>query len=637
MYNSVQFFYKFLVGVFCVALLTLSNAKAQEDAPLSDRRVSYQLHVSLDEATRTFHGSGTMSWRNPDAVPVDSLQFHLYLNAFRDSRTTFMREMGESINESDAGGIELTQLESTDGTNLLSGLFYLRPGDGNPSDETVAAVVLAEPVMPGQEIELKVAFISKLPRIVARTGYEVRKDGSLFVMAAQWFPKFGFYEPPGHRYVPAESSRGRWSTHQFHANSEFYADFGSYDITIDVPEDFVVGATGVLTETEAVEGRRFDRYIAEDVHDFAWTASPAFLEYTDRWRNVSLRLLIQPEHRGQVTRHFDAARVALEGYDRLVGAYPYPVITLVDGLGDSNGMEYPTLILCGTSYGAPEWFRLTELLIIHEFGHQYFYGVLASNEAEEAWLDEGINSYVEGKVMDEHYGQGSVLDGVLPIGNADYHWITYAKDDPHRGALVTKSWEYSSRNEYGRVSYSKSATVLHALEGYLGSDVMLRLMRTYYEHWRFRHPTTRDFQAIAEEVSNQDLGWFFDQYVYGTAVVDYSVTEISSEEADDGSFLTTVEVSRLRDGVFPQTVMIEFENDSTEEYHWDGRTDTTFVVQGTVRARRAVVDPTFKVALDINRLNNGKAIGASSFFRNVMTERLTVFVQYFLRGMESLF
>jgi len=491
--------------------------------------------------------------------------------------------------------------------------------------------------MPGQEIELLVTFTSQLPKILARTGHLERYDGQLFVMAAQWFPKFGVYEVPGQRYVPADAPRGQWNTHQFHANSEFYADFGTYDVTIEVPEDFVVGATGVRVATEISDGRRTERYIAEDVHDFAWTASPVFLEHTETWRHVTMRLLILPEHRGQVQRHFDAARVALEGYDRLVGVYPYPVLTLVDGMGASNGMEYPTLILCGTWYGVPDWFRLTELVIIHEFGHQYFYGLLASNEFEEAWLDEGINSYVEGKVMDAHYGSGSVLDGSFPMGNAEAHRLIYAKDSPERGALVNKSWEYASGAEYARASYSKSATVLHTLEGYLGSDVMERVLRTYYERWRFRHPTTRDFRAVVEEVAEQNLEWFFSQYVYGTAVVDYAVTGVVSEEIQDGLYRTSVDVMRERDGVFPQMLRIHFADDSFEDYRWDGKSDTTFVVERAVPAERAVIDPDFSVTLDINRLNNGRSVRPSASFGNRGTARVMVFVQYALRVMESLF
>jgi len=204
-----------IFSVCLIALVLVHNGNAQH----SDRRVSYVLDVSLDSEARTLESTGKMVWRNPDAVPVDTLQFHLYLNAFRDEQSTFMRERGGRIALEDRGHIEITRLQTASGTELHGQLFFLHPDDGNVADRTVAAVVLPEPIMPGQEIELLVTFTSQLPKILARTGHLERYDGQLFVMAAQWFPKFGVYEVPGQRYVPADAPRGQWNTHQFHSNS----------------------------------------------------------------------------------------------------------------------------------------------------------------------------------------------------------------------------------------------------------------------------------------------------------------------------------------------------------------------------------------------------------------------------------
>ena len=612
------------------------------EAPVSEQRVSYVLHVALD-AEHRLTGSGTVTWRNPDAVPVDSLQWHLYLNAFKQARSTFLRQRpsdAAELERRDAWGrVDITSLEDGSGNNLLHSLTYLRPQDGNLSDETVAAVALPEPVMPGETITLTIAFVAQLPHIVARTGYVVRADGQPFVMAAQWFPKLGVYEVPGQRYVPQDVPRGRWYTHQFHANSEFYADFGTYDVTIEVPADYVVGATGVRTEEHREAGTKTVRYLAEEVHDFAWTASPAYLEATETWRHVELRLLLQPEHRGQAQRHFDAARYALEAFDNLVGPYPYTTLTLVDGIGASNGMEYPTLITCGTWYNLPTWIRALELVLIHEFGHQYFYGMLASNEAEEAWLDEGINSYVEGKVMDASYGQGSLFDlPGAPISMTDVHRLVYAKVAPERGALFTPSYAHASNGDYGRISYSKAAVVMQSLEGLVGWPVMQDILRTYYERWRFRHPTTRDFWEVAEDVSGMDLEWFTDQYVYGTAVVDYALAELEVAEPAGGGFEASVRAERLRGGTFPVTVRVNFADGTRQDFAWDGEArERTFTTHHSSPATSAIIDPDFRVPLDINRLNNGQAVNASYRFATRFTGVLTVWLQFALRVMESLF
>jgi hypothetical protein len=623
-------------GLCLLLLLGHGFAQAQpratvSDAPLSERRVSYTMDVTLNPDRRTVAGTQRLTWRNPDRVPVGELQFHLYLNAFKDRNSTFMRESGgshrgyEAKGDSTWGGIDVTKMQivntedgyNTPSTDLMPQVRYLQPDDGNPDDRTVMAVTLPRAVNPGETITLDVDFTARMPKIFARTGWEESDSGEPFFMVAQWFPKLGVYEVPGQRYVPADTTHGRWNTHQFHSNSEFYADYGVYDVTITTPTAYRVGASGILVREEEEQGTRTVRYLAQDVHDFAWTSSPDFLEYTDQWRHVSIRLLLQPEHEGQAMRHFSAVKAALERYDAWVGEYPYTTLTLVDAIGGANGMEYPTLITCGTAYMLPEWVRPLELVTIHEFGHQYFYGLLASNEFEEAWLDEGINSYFESRIMDEVYGSGTaVID--LPgfgMGDRQLHRVNYAKNNPNRGALFQRSWEYPF-GDYSKASYSKPATILNTLEQHLGWETMHRIWRTYYTQWRFRHPTTRDFIAVAESVSGQDLGWFFDQFVYGTAVVDYAVHVILNEEksgADDSTtvYESEVRIKRLGDAVFPQTIRFVFDDGTTEEQSWDGRDAwKRFTFEGPRRVVEAWVDPENKVLLDVNRLNNRMAAAA---------------------------
>ena len=635
------------------------------DEPLSERRVAYTMNVTLDPEARTVRGTERIAWRNPDAVPVGELQFHLYLNAFKSPQTTFMRESGGShrgFSASDSnrwGGVEITSMTvaasdaptlsatyQTDDGDLTDRITFIQPDDGNPNDQTVVSVPLPQPVQPGETIFLDVEFESKLPQIIARTGWQTKADGTPFFMVAQWFPKLGVYEVPGQRYVPADAERGQWSTHQFHANSEFYADFGTYDVTIEVPEGYLVGASGVRVSETASDGTRCLVYRADDVHDFAWTASPAFLEYTDTWRHVNLRLLLQPEHEAQAQRHFDAAKVALEKFDEWVGEYPYTTLTLVDGLGGSNGMEYPTLITCGTIYKLPSWFRPLEIVTIHEFGHQYFYGLLASNEAEEAWLDEGMNSYVETRIMDEVYGPGSAMDFPgLPLDDGPGQRTFYTKTAPSRGALFTKSWEYRF-GDYSKASYMKPATVMNTLERYLGWETMRRFLRAYYERWRFRHPTTRDLQDVAEEVAGEDLDWFFDQFVYGTAVVDYAIDDLQVRAIDppDGSagddrwYESEVRVQRRNDGIFPQTLQVRFADDSIEQLAWDGRAEwETFTFEKPTYVVDAYLDPENKVWLDVNRLNNRRATDDGNTFARKQQFKVVVWAQQLFYLIGSLF
>ena len=601
------------------------------DAPLSDRRVAYTINARLDPEAGTVAGTQRLAWRNPAPVPVEELQFHLYLNAFKPG-STFLRESGGAFRSSTLGRtprwgglvIERMQVAAPDAptpsatyraedNDLTGRIAFIQPDDGNPTDETVIRVPLPVPAQPGETVVLDIDFTATLPEIIARTGVASSPGSPPFFMVAQWFPKIGVYEVPGQRYVPADAPAGRWNTHQFHANTEFYADFGTYDVTLTVPEDYVVGATGLRTGERVEAGAKTVTYRADDVHDFAWTASPGFLEYTDTWRHVELRLLLQPAHEGQAARHFEAAKVALEKFDAWVGPYPYTTLTLVDAVGEANGMEYPTLITCGTVYMLPRWARLLELVTIHEFGHQYFYGMLASNEFEEAWLDEGVTSYLETRIMDEAYGPGSVLDlPGLRISDGGVQRLAYTKVAPSRGALFTNAWEYR-HGDYGKASYSKPATVLRTLEHYLGWETMQRFLQTYYQRWRFRHPTTRDLQDVAEDVAGEDLDWFFDQYVYGTAVVDYAVDRFRVIPPEDGEeapsrYRAEVRVERRGDGVFPQTVRVRFADGTVDEAAWDGEAVwETFAFEGAAPPVEAAIDPDDHVWLDVNRLNNRRA------------------------------
>ncbi|MEM8484279.1 MAG: M1 family metallopeptidase [Bacteroidota bacterium] len=656
--------YLILGTIFCCTFFFSTRVvRAQQattsDTPLSNRLVSYQMDVTLNPEERSIAGTQRVTWRNPDAVPVDELQFHLYLNAFKNEQSTFMVESGGSHRgftpdgENPWGGIEINQmeivqrgltdaavLEGNASVDLTSAMRFIQPDDDNEADQTVISVPLPAPVAPGETITLDIDFTSQMPQIFARTGWERKDNDSLFFMVVQWFPKLGVYEIPGQRYVPDDASRGKWSTHQFHANSEFYADFGTYDVTITTPATYEVGASGVLIDETIASGQRTVTYKAEDVHDFAWTASGDYLVFEDSWNHVSLRLMLQPEHRGQVERHFDAAKISLEYFEKWVGPYPYTTLTLVDGIGGSNGMEYPTLITCGTAYLLPEWVRLLELVTIHEFGHQYFYGMLASNEAEEAWLDEGLNSYIEMRIMDEVYGNGGVIDFPwLKVADRDVQRLSYIANRPERGPIYKRSWEYEFRSDYGKASYAKPAIVMKTLENYLGWDVMEEVMKTYYNAWRFRHPTTEDFIDVVEKVSGQSLDWFFRQYVYGTEVVDYKVADITvvPDEVSD-TVVNQVHLTRDADGVFPQEIEVVFDNGVVETVEWSGEElEKTITFARPAAIEEVHLDPDNKVLLDINQLDNRLRVNPESRFARLQTANVIVWLQQLFNVAGALF
>src|SRR3954452_1832963 len=322
----------------------------------SPRNANYSIDVELDPATHTLIGREVLTWRNISAQPASELRFHLYYNAWRNTESTWMRESarGRSFRPQgradvrdgdwswiDVSAVRLLAAAPTPFTDLTPTRRFLAPDDGNPSDRTVMSVTLPRTVAPGETIAVELAWTSHVPRTFARTGVIGQ-----FYFLAQWFPKIGVLEDAG------------WNAHQFHAGTEFFADYGVYDVRITVPRGWVVGATGVETQRlEGTSGKTMHRFVQEDVHDFAWTTSPDLVERRRAFDRtglppVDMRLLLQPEHEGQAERHFAATAATLRFYGEWFGPYPYGHVTIVDPAWQSGagGMEYPTLFTAGTRW-----------------------------------------------------------------------------------------------------------------------------------------------------------------------------------------------------------------------------------------------------------------------------------------------
>jgi aminopeptidase N len=352
---------------------------------------------------------------------------------------------------------DLFRLNATAPADLTEKIEFLQPDDGNRHDKTVVRLPLPAPLAPGEAISLDFDFTAQLPTPpFARTG---AKEEYFFV--GQWFPKIAVHD------------RGEWNCHQFHRNSEFFADYGVYDVGITVPQDFVVGATGVEVEvTENDDQTSTHSYHAEDVHDFAWTASPEFLVFTGQAQDVEIRALVQPDHAHQGERHVEAARVAVSYFQDHYGDYPYPNLTVVDprrGAGGSGGMEYPTLITAGTHYALPAGVRVLEMVIIHEFGHNFWYHLLASNEFEESWMDEGINTYTDSRIIDDVYGSYLIDFLGLKLTEEEGNRTSYITN-PNADPVYRRAWENYNNSSYGANSYAKPGLILNTLRNYLGSS-----------------------------------------------------------------------------------------------------------------------------------------------------------------------
>jgi hypothetical protein len=442
------------LGAACLAALA-GLASAQERTP---KRADYPNRAEHDGESNCKDGALELRWTNNSGEAVSELWFHLYLNAFSNNRSTHMQEADGRLRGAELDGgwgwsrvlaIRTAGVENGGFQDVLPTLSYERPDDGNDEDRTVFKVDLHEPLESGETLRVQIDWESQLPRVRRRTGY---KDD--FLLVAQWFPKLGVYE----------AERG-WICHQFHANTEFYSDYGTYDVTLDLPREYEgkVGASGVKVN-DAPKGDRVEvRFSApssadqrrEDVfgkralvHDFTWTADtryvyPAyrqtfrFSEWAERFpteiekaremfaeephlRDVDVTVLIHPERAEQAVRHFQATCAALFFYGLWFGEYPYEHVTVVDpawGARAAGGMEYPTLFTCGTRLFTTEDMHQPESVTVHECGHQFWYGLVGNNEFEAAWLDEGLNSYTDAEVMHRVYGldRGTTSYSGIPV------------------------------------------------------------------------------------------------------------------------------------------------------------------------------------------------------------------------------
>jgi Peptidase family M1 domain len=602
-----------------------SQASAQSTAeaasrtkPLSTRVVTYQIEATLVPREHKIKASETLTYKNLTGRPQQTFPFHLYLNSFQP-QSTFMTEVrlygtrgngpGKPWDPRHFGSITVTKFEVEGQGDLTGTMRFIQPDDHNSEDHTVFQVTLPKPIPPGASVKFQMDFEDLMPVVVERTGYT--RD---FYMVGQWFPKVGVWW------------KNQWNCHQFHATTEFFADFGTFDVNLTVPQNDIVGAGGDLVASHNhPDGTKTLTFHSEDVHDFSWTASPHYTVVEDSWSGsagkVAIHLLMSPGNMPSVPRYLEALKGTLSLYDQWVGLYPYDRITVVDpphGALDAGGMEYPTLITAGTTWWIPKGLLVPEVVVCHEFGHQYWYGMVATNEFEEAWLDEGINSYMEVKIMAALYGsKTSMLN--FPFaqeGDAETQRTSYL-EVPGFDPLTRFAWQFIDDQSYGGVTYGKTATMLLTLEKMIGEDKMRQAMREYFMRYRFMHPTGEDFLKTLEDVSGQNLRWYFDQAVYGTNILDYEIEDLHSDpvrwyQSVSGGpkrYRSYVTLHRKGDFVFPVDLKVNFDDGSSTVEHWDGRDRwVRYTYEREAQVESAEVDPGQRIGLDRNFFNNSYSV-----------------------------
>lgn len=607
--------------------LAPSPYDSDESLPAHAERVAdYTLRARLDETSHVVHGEGTLTFRNVSPAPLSELWVHLYLNAFKNETSTFFRDpvgggfrgvmRPKEWGAMDVRSFTLRQgpgiAEGSAPVDLWGGAEIRRPGD---TDETDVRVPLPAQLPPGETLTIDMVWDAKLPSVILRTGFE----GS-FHMVGQWFPKLARLEPDGH-----------FAHFPFHHMAEFYADFGTYDVTVDVPERYVLGASGPTVEAKVEGGRRIERHVLDDVHDFAWTAWDQFQVVRERIDGVDVTLLHPPGVRVVGQRELASLRAALPHFRERYGRYPYPVLTVVhppEVAAEAGGMEYPTLITTGGPWFGPPGVFAPELYAVHEFGHQYFYGLVATNETAWPFLDEGVNTFAELDALGAWRGAGSVVSLLgLEVSDAALHAVgggSAAQVEPVAQGAAT----FANGLDYARLVYSRTGSILETFRRTYGDAPVRAALGRYARKYRFRHPGPDELLQAFEETLGPSAREVLRVALFERGWVDYAVLGIRDAEVSDAAGLFDGPAGRqkvspggreggarrregwallARKGTLrlPVDVRLALSDGTSRWARWDGEGDTVRIpYSGTAALVGVVVDPDEKVLLDADRANN---------------------------------
>jgi len=461
-----------LLLLACALAWAARVAAAQPAAP-----DSYSLYARLEPASHALEGRATIRFENRSSRPLTFLLLHLYVNAFANDRTVFMRERGESLRNlrlARHGGIDVIELREAEGADLLSTANTSLV----PDDATQMRVPLPHPLAPGARIELQLRFRVRLPSIVARMG----SDDDFF-MIAQWFPKLAKLEPDGH-----------FAGFPYHGLGEFYADFADYELTLELPSRFVVAAPGELLERRVLaDGTRRERYALHNALDFAFAAFPG-LRCTSYGEAPRIDVCAPGGHLALARNQAGLLRDGLERLGRALGPYPYSRLVLLlppaSGFG-ASGMEYPGLIVGWIATPFTEWNPVAlvahAVTSAHELSHQWFPITVASDEVSTPMLDEGLAEWLGLDLVRRRYDRRLFEDALgMPIDLFDVTAFRLENEQRPRSALEP-AYRYDSETLASAV-YARPAVSLEAVARNWSHARLWAALSRYATEQRFSHP-----------------------------------------------------------------------------------------------------------------------------------------------------
>lgn len=536
--------------------------------------VGYDIEARLDTETNVITGEQALTLTNRTGQALDQLVFHLYPNAFQRGADTFYQQELEQK----AGVDDLDEIYADPSDDAFMDVHRVSTGPQSLSyeiDGTLMTVALNNPLPADATIELAIDFTYDLMEVPSdgqyagnlalRTGH---RNGVYTVTL--WYPKLAVYDDEG------------WNRQRYGYIGEFYGDFGNYTVSLDVPSEMTVGATGQRTGQVVEIGeaqRKTLTYSATNVHDFAWVASERY-EVTELTTDDGVTV--------EALTLDDGSRLAQETRDALVyfadafGPYAYETLVAAD-VTAGGGMEYPGIVMIG--FGS-----LRE--IVHEVGHQWWYGAVGNDEYDEAWLDEAFTVYSDERYRIEQRGLSESSTR-----------SSYRFSEPSEPVLTPAS-EFGTLNDYFQSAYTKGSGVLWMLEGWLGRETFDHVLRAYYEQYRFRNVTTVDFVSTVEDVTGREMDAFFDHWLRTTESLDVSIEGVKTLESSEDSHRYAIVVAREGRSFAPVDVRVTDNDGQSTQLIWDSSADReTFEVTLDAPLAEVIIDPA-RTLLEADRQNN---------------------------------
>lgn len=611
------------------------------------QQVDYVIDVKLDDAKHFIHGFETFQYTNNSPDTLSKIWIHLWPNAYKNNQTAFANQellLGtdkfQFASDEERGFIDSLNFTSSDGEVEFS---Y------DPLNQDIGIINLAKPLAPGNQVSISTSFRVKIPSAkFSRLGH-VKQQYQL----CQWYPKPAVYDNKG------------WHPMPYLNVGEFYSEFGSFLVNISVPENYVIASSGTLlpnaqeeefirkniSETKELIEKGFPKtdsfppsspqfktvsYKLDNAHDFAWFADKRYHIQSDSvtldrsGRSIKTFSYFSNINADSWKESVKYVNESVKYYSQWVGDYPYEVCKSVDGaLSAGAGMEYPTITVISGGGGA----KALEQVTAHEVGHNWFYGILASNERDYPWMDEGMNSFYDERYTEVKYPKTNDFTPLLesPIAGilglkvfrpADFKTLEYIfmarmnMDQP----ISLHSTQFTNIN-YGISVYRKTADVLRYLQAWLGETKFDEMMQAYYNEWKFKHPYPEDFRKHVQTFTKQELNWLFDDLISSSKRVDYAITKVVN--AGNNQFVKV----KNKGGIASPVSITGYSSDSSATTFWydgfDGTQKLSFPIGDF---KRVAINYNGNMP-DVNPKNN--VIRTKGLFKKVGKPRIG-----FLSGVE---